>query len=157
MSKLVIPTDLSESYERLRSIVDGYDSLLVAYSGGVDSGLLAWVANDVLGRRALAVIGLSASLPDRERVHALEFLDTHAITFEQVRTEEMNDPRYRVNDTRAIRRASPIGIERFGHAQRPGRWWCGDETDERARSIRSQTPNRDPGNEAPEQECGRGE
>ena len=83
--------------ERLERILDGYGSLVVAYSGGVDSGLLAYVAHRVLGERMVAVLGLSPSLGGRERVSAVEFLRRHGIPHELVTTDEMDEPRYRAN------------------------------------------------------------
>ena len=100
MKNATIPNELQPGYERLRSIINGYESLVVAFSGGVDSGLLAYVARDVLGDRMLPVIGISASLPEREREAALAFLRTHNIPFERIYTEEMSDSRYRENDGR---------------------------------------------------------
>ncbi len=59
--------DLDERKSALDSILSGYGSVLVAFSGGVDSTLLAAVAHEVLGARALAVTAVSPSLARRER------------------------------------------------------------------------------------------
>jgi len=64
-----------EKLNRLRDILRGYESCLVAYSGGVDSVLLAHVAHEVLGDRMLAVIADSPSLPRRELAEAREIAE----------------------------------------------------------------------------------
>ena len=47
--------ELEHKYQRLKEIVGGYTSAVVAFSGGIDSSLVAYVAGHVLGERALAV------------------------------------------------------------------------------------------------------
>lgn len=94
---MVLPGDLEPDYARLRGILTGYGPLVVAYSGGVDSGLLAWAAHRVLGERALSVLGVSPSLPEREREAAVRFLSTHGIPSLEVATDEMSSADYRKN------------------------------------------------------------
>jgi uncharacterized protein len=80
-------------FERL----GGLSSLLVAYSGGVDSAYLAWAASRVLGPRALAVTADSPSYPARHRAMALEVVSRFGLRHEFIRTAELDRPAYRAN------------------------------------------------------------
>jgi uncharacterized protein len=82
---------------RLSRVVAGHGPMVVACSGGVDSGLLAYVAHRVLGGRMACVIGVSASLADGEEAGAVAFLETHRIPFARINTRELDDARYRAN------------------------------------------------------------
>ncbi|WCJ59926.1 ATP-dependent sacrificial sulfur transferase LarE [Fontisphaera persica] len=84
-------------YNDLRERLKSYGSCLVAYSGGVDSVFLAWVAHDVLGERALAVIADSPSLPRRELAEALELARQHGFPVRVVKTGEFENPQYLSN------------------------------------------------------------
>ncbi len=79
--------------ERLR----GLASVVVAYSGGVDSAYLAWVATRELGARALAVTADSPSYPDRHRRLAMATAREFGLQHEIIRTDEMARPAYRAN------------------------------------------------------------
>jgi pyridinium-3,5-biscarboxylic acid mononucleotide sulfurtransferase len=85
--------------EQLRNLIRSYGSCLVAYSGGVDSVFLAYVAREVLGERALAVIADSPSLPRREFEDAVEISTTFGIPVRVVKTQEFSDPSYLSNPT----------------------------------------------------------
>ena len=88
---------VSQKYEKLRSLLAGYGSCVVAYSGGVDSVFLAWVAHDVLGKRSLAVIADSPSLPRRELEEAIELGNRFNFPARVVRTKEFENPSYVAN------------------------------------------------------------
>ncbi len=84
---------------RLRELLAGYGSCLVAYSGGVDSVFLARVAWEVLGERSLAVIADSPSLPRRELAEALELGERFGFPVRVIRTGEFDNPAYLANPT----------------------------------------------------------
>ncbi len=85
-------------HERLRRTIGVYPSLIVAYSGGVDSALLAFVTHEVLGDRMLAAIAVSPSLPQSEENEALGFLAANGIPCERIVTGEIDKIEYRRNN-----------------------------------------------------------
>jgi uncharacterized protein len=84
-------------YDRLRAILSDTGGIVIGMSGGVDSVLLAKVAADVLGPRALAVTADSPSLPRRELKAAVDLACQAGIRHLVVQTEEVSDPRYAAN------------------------------------------------------------
>lgn len=90
--------DLSAKQRLLEDSLRPLGRTLVAYSGGVDSAYLAWIANQVLGQDLLAVIADSPSLARTQLQDALAFAQEHGITVEVIQTSEMDRPEYVRND-----------------------------------------------------------
>ncbi|WP_295622197.1 ATP-dependent sacrificial sulfur transferase LarE [Chamaesiphon sp. GL140_3_metabinner_50] len=83
--------------ERLRNLFIEMDRALIAYSGGIDSTLVAKIAYDVLGDRALAVTAKSPSLLPEELEDAIEQANAIGIAHQIVETHEMDNPNYSSN------------------------------------------------------------
>jgi uncharacterized protein len=74
------------------------ESLMVAYSGGVDSAFLAATAHRVLGDRMLAVLADSPSLARRDLEQAIAFAESLGMPLRVIQTEELDKPEYQRND-----------------------------------------------------------
>ena len=88
---------LEQKTEKIKSLIQEMDSVLVAFSGGVDSTLVLALAHDVLGEKALAVTAQSASMPDREMKACHQLAKEIGVKHLVVKTEEMSNPNYRAN------------------------------------------------------------
>jgi uncharacterized protein len=96
-----ITLDPTQTAARLLALEDRLRSLatvMVAYSGGVDSAFLAATAHRVLGDRMLAVLADSPSLARRDMEQARTFADAHGIPLRVIQTEELDKPEYQRND-----------------------------------------------------------
>lgn len=90
--------ELDRKYEALQSLLAGFGSVCIGYSGGVDSVFLAKVAVDVLGAdHVLAVTGRSDSYPRVQLETALDCVRRFGIPHAEIDTEEMRDPNYLAN------------------------------------------------------------
>jgi uncharacterized protein len=87
----------NEKYLKLKEILTGMGSVLVAYSGGTDSTLVLKVAHDELGEKVIAVTAVSASLPATDRAEAEKIARQIGVKHILMETEETSDPEYLAN------------------------------------------------------------
>jgi pyridinium-3,5-biscarboxylic acid mononucleotide sulfurtransferase len=88
---------MNPKLEQLQELFRSIDRALIAYSGGIDSTLVAKVAYDILGDRALAVTAVSPSLLPEDLEDARIQAATIGIPHEEVATHEMANPNYTAN------------------------------------------------------------
>jgi uncharacterized protein len=92
-----LPAAQEQALDALRSRLAAYPAVVVAYSGGVDSALVAAIAAEQLGERALAVTGVSPALAPHLREEARLQAGWMGIRQQEIATAELNDPAYSSN------------------------------------------------------------
>lgn len=92
--------DASVKEDHLRRLFREMGSVIVAFSGGVDSSYVAYVANSELGQNALCVTGESASLPGYQREQSTKLAAEFGFQREVIETQELDDVNYTANDSK---------------------------------------------------------
>ncbi len=99
---------------KLKAYFSRHEKAIIAYSGGVDSALLAYIAHLTLGTHMLAVLADSPSLARREYHAAVNFAESHGIPLQIIQTDEMEDARYRNNHDRRCYYCKNALFEKLG-------------------------------------------
>lgn len=90
----MIELEMKERYEKLRAILKEMGSVVIGFSGGVDSTFLSYTAHDVLGDQALAVTAVSPTLPESEERDARDMAASIGIRHLVVHSTEFSDPEF---------------------------------------------------------------
>ena len=88
---------IKEKREQLASIINGFDSLIVAFSGGVDSAFLLAIAHKFLKRNVVAISATSPIYPSRETEYSKKFADNLSIKHILFKSREINHPGFMAN------------------------------------------------------------
>ncbi|MCY7345779.1 MAG: ATP-dependent sacrificial sulfur transferase LarE [Pyrinomonadaceae bacterium] len=88
-----------EKERNLRGLMREMQTVLVAYSGGVDSSYLALIAAQELGQNALCLTGISPSVSQKQRAEAAQIAEDFKFNFQTVETDELANPLYQANPT----------------------------------------------------------
>ena len=111
---------MDQKETRLFADLASMGRVIVAFSGGTDSAYLAWAANRVLGKNAIAMTADSASLPESHKRDAEAFVERFGISHEYIATYEFDNPDYVRNDPNRcfhckdelFTRLAQVGLER---------------------------------------------
>jgi pyridinium-3,5-biscarboxylic acid mononucleotide sulfurtransferase len=93
-----LDAETQAKYVQLQALLRDMESVLVAYSGGVDSALLLKVAHDVLGTRAMGALAVSPAYAPEETGEAMAVAEQMGIPVITLETHELEDERYVAND-----------------------------------------------------------
>ena len=94
---LAIDSALREKYESIRASIRGMRRVIIAFSGGVDSSLVAYIANQELGEDALAVTSASSSLKRNDLQLTRELAQKWSLRHHVIVTDELQKKAYRAN------------------------------------------------------------
>ena len=97
LAGVALDAERKQRFVRLVNRLAGYNRVLIAFSGGVDSAFLAIAAADVLGDNALAVTALSPSLPPADKTDADALIKKFNFRHRYIETDEFADPEYLKN------------------------------------------------------------
>ncbi|PCJ59208.1 MAG: TIGR00268 family protein [Planctomycetota bacterium] len=95
--KISLNSILFEKETYLRSLIKELGRVVIGYSGGIDSTLMAKISNDELGQNALVVISDSPSLPKQELNDALKLAEDNVFNLRVIHTKEAEDENYLEN------------------------------------------------------------
>ncbi len=125
----MLSENVQKKYDALRTLLRDMGSLVIGYSGGVDSTLLLRVAVDTLGTRALAMIGRSETYPTREFEEAVALAGNMGARYVVVHTEETDLVKFRENPPdRCYFCKSELFDKLAGIAAQEGIAWIADGT-----------------------------
>lgn len=126
-----LPLPLNEKYKQLQAILSRMGSLVVGYSGGVDSSLLVWIAHAVLGESMLAVTVRSPVESPEETQRAIELAHQGGFRHKVIDLDELADPVFSANPPD---RCFHCKLRRFQAMQRiaqvEGITWLADGTNQ---------------------------
>ena len=88
---------VQQKEEKLAEILRELQSVVVGFSGGVDSAYLAYMANRVLGKTALCVTAISPSYPEFQKTETALFVEQFGLNHLEIESEELDNPAYREN------------------------------------------------------------
>ena len=93
-TKLELKSETLLKFENLKNILKDMGTVLVGFSGGVDSSLLLKTAHEVLGDRVLAVIAQSDTYPEKEQKEAVKLAEEWKVRLKIIQTDELDNPKF---------------------------------------------------------------